>query len=496
MLAIISFEDLKIALKDTGRILMLASSSFLIPFLWALAEFFYSENFFPLTVFGLTGLLCYLSGFVLKNLFLGEKTAELKHAVLVTGFVWLVFPFFAGLPFFFVLGSNMLDSYFEAMSSVTTTGLSILQSLFDSAPGSIVLWRSLIGWFGGIGIIALALIGVFGSYTNQTVLAIAEGRNERLTPSIKKSILMIWKIYFGLTVFGAALLWLSGMTPFDAINYSMSAISTNGMATTSTGLNVEHAGWENFGNRNYWVDLSLVLIMLFGATSFAVHYTFFKKNDWSAYTKNQEFVALVVAGLIGGLLVLPKLGVESGFFHNFSALTTGGIAFSSTAETSVWGDSAKMVLALAMIVGTASASTGGGIKIGRILLFLKSVWWKSRELISSNNIFFPKKFQEKPVSERDLKEIYLFILLYFFILMFSVLVLVFNGAGFTDSFFEVASAQGNAGLSVGITKMGMPVASEIALILSMWVGRLEIMPFLALLGAGLSAVLPSKIRNA
>src|SRR3989338_3856606 len=257
MFPVISLDDFRFSLKDVGIILELAALSFLVPALWALvAFFFFKEGIEPVIVFMLTGLLCYLFGHLLKSSFAVEKNAELKHGLIVTALVWIIFPFFAALPFVFLLGVGFLHSYFESVSSLTTTGISILYPFIDSAPSSIILWRSFLGWIGGIGIIALAFIGILGVYSSYGKLAVAEGRTERISPGLDRSIQMIWKIYLGLTVLGAVVLWFSGLQPFDALNYSMTSISTNGMTPTATGLSGEHAGWLAAGERNYWIDIT------------------------------------------------------------------------------------------------------------------------------------------------------------------------------------------------------------------------------------------------
>ena len=284
-----------------------------------------------------------------------------------------------------------------------------------------------------------------------------------------------------LTIIGVILLYLSGMGLFEAANYSMSAISTTGMSTTANGLNVQNNGWMNVGMRNYWVDISLIIIMVLGATSFYTHFLA-KKGKYQHYLKDAEFRGLLVLGLIGGLMIVPKLGIESSFFHAFSAITCGGFEIATKAVINSWEDFVKLVLIIGMFIGGASGSTAGGIKMSRFIIFIKSVYWKIRETLLPKGSFFPKKYEGRPLLNDEIREINLFLLLYIFFIVLGVLVLTFNGETIANASFEVVSAQGNAGISTGVTHVGMSAASEVMLIFNMWVGRLEIIPVFSLLG--------------
>ncbi len=491
MLAIYSFEDLRVVLRDFGSAIKFSSAVFLIG---ALSSLLLDKNAIEIFYYYIiAGLVAFFSGLICELIANTKKETELKHAFFIVSLIWILFPLFAALPFTLILDMHLLDSYFESVSALTTTGLSLMTipssanevALLDLAPKSLIFWRSFISWIGGVGIVLIASIGVFAKYTRASKALIAEGHEERLKANLMNSAREILVIYAILTILGIIMLYLSGMDLFNAINYSMSAISTTGMTTSASGLSIQHNFWQNEGVRNYWTELSLVLIMIFGATSFYVHYLF-KKGDKKAYFKDAEFLGLIVLGLLFSLAIFPHLGFESAAFHSYSAITCGGFALVLEKVVGMWPSFVKLMLIAAMFIGGSSGSTAGGIKVARFLLFLKSIYWKAKEVVLPKGAIFAKKFEGREVSEHELKELYLFILLYGLFIVIGTTVLVADGISFENAIFEVVSAQGNAGISTGITKLVMPASSKIILIINMLIGRLEIIPFFSLLALPLS----------
>ncbi|MCR4334957.1 MAG: hypothetical protein NUV57_00280, partial [archaeon] len=376
--------------------------------------------------------------------------------------------------------------FFEAMSAITTTGLSMMRLIIDSAPKSLILWRSLLSWIGGIGIVVLSLMGIFTTYTKSAKLMVAEGREEQIRPNLKNTAKEIWVVYAFLTVLSIGLLFFAGMDFFSAVNYAMSAISTTGMNLTSTGL----AGIDDT-----IIGLSLVLIMLVGATSFSTHYLFIRKKEFGAYLKDNEFKLMISILIISIIIILPKMllfypnaaiAVENAIFQNTSALTCGGFLAVPIGDFAKWDDFVLLVLMGLMVIGGSAGSTAGGIKIARVIIFTKSIYWRIKELILPKDSYFQKKFEGKPIENRLIREINQFLLLYIVLIMMGVFVLTMQGIGLTNALFVVISAQGNVGLDVGVVSTLLPVASKIMLILSMWIGRLEIIPLLSAIGFALS----------
>ncbi len=468
-------ENLKIALKDTGTILFYSGISFFVPIILSILL---DKNQSNLFYYALSALGLFSLGFILKNLIKVKKETENKHAMISIVLIWLIYCFFASLPFIFIMKISPIDAYFESMSSLTTTGLSVINPLLDTMPLSLIFWRSFIGWIGGIGIVLLALIGIVTTYSKTIKLLNAEGRGDQLKETLQISIGKISIIYLGLTIVGIILLMLAGQNLWEATNYSMSAISTNGVNITSQGLVGVNNGWVNTGVNNYWVNLVLVIIMLMGATSFSLHYLFIRRKNWFVYFKDPEFRLLLFLGLFGTLVVSTKLGLLTSFFHTFSALTGGGVMLVSTQTLAGWEEFIKFFWVPLLIIGGAAGSTAGGIKLSRAIIFVKSIFWKIKSAMLPKKSYFRRHYNGEPIDSAQLKEVNQFILLWIGFILIGTLVITAHGYPLADVLFEVASAQSNSGISAGISDAGAPILVKIMLIINMFIGRLEIIPII------------------
>ena len=472
-------NDLMIVFRDTGAFLRASSFLFLVPVLVALIYFEPLDNYINYIS---VGVFCSLSGHVIRKVFYSDKESELKHAFLSVGVLWVSFTFFASLPFALNHGMSFLDAYFEAMSAITTTGLSVLPAI-DSAPKSLLFWRSFLEWIGGIGIVVLALTGVLSTYSRSVKYMIAEGREKRIKPNLKNTAKQMIFIYAIMTLFGTSMLYFSGLDLFSAVNYSMSAISTTGTSISSQGLQ---------GMHNYLVDFSLIVIMLLGATSFSTHYLFIKRIHLKSYLEDREFQIMLVLSAVSVVAILPELirfyqnesvALEYAVFYAVSAITEGGFDLVPlTGDIALWSEFVKIILIIIMFIGGSSGSTTGGVKISRFWIFIKSIIWRIKSLVVAENVIFSRKFEGREVGEKEVNEINQFIILYLFFVIVGTIVLVNQGIPLGNSLFEVVSAQSNNGLSTGVTYPGMNPLVELMLIFNMWIGRLEIIPFLSALG--------------
>jgi trk system potassium uptake protein len=472
-------EDIKVSIKDSGTVLRYAGLIFFVPIAFAILM---DRNPWNLIYYAFSALLIFAAGSAMTFFVEPKKETEIKHALLSTVFIWLLFCFFASLPFYFISEISPIDSYFETMSALTTTGLSVITPLVDNMPPSLIFWRTFLSWIGGIGIIVISLVGLMTTYSKTSKLMSAEGRGEALGGNIKSTGKKIFGIYVGLTLIGIIFLFFSGQTLWEATNYSMSAISTTGTSITSEGLTGINNGWEPIGVNNYWVQLSLILIMILGATSFSLHYLFLKTKNIKLILQDSQFKTLLLLGLLGTIIVSMKLEIMESLFHIFSALTCGGMSIINQNIISNWDDFVKTIFIFLFIIGGSAGSTAGGIKISRALIFTKSIYWRIKQSVLPQNAFFKRAYEGEPVNETELKELSQFILLWIILLAIGTIIVSFYGYSLSDSLFEVASAQSNAGLSSGITNMGMPFAIKLMLIINMFVGRLEIIPILASIG--------------
>jgi trk system potassium uptake protein TrkH len=484
MLLRVSKEDLKLVLRDMGLFLQYNSALYLVPILTSLI---FKESIEIILRYAIVGIFSFAVGFFLKKAFKTSAEMELKHAFLIISLLWIIVSMIAAFPFVLIQGMSFNDSFFEVMSAITTTGLTVIPQI-ENLPKSLIFWRSLLSWIGGVGIIVLALVGILTTYTKSAKLLSAEGRQEPLRPNIKTTVKEIWAIYFLLTIFGVIIIFLSSekLTLFDAINYSMSAISTTGMDSIENGL---------IGMHNPWLDLSLIIVMFLGSISFSVHYLFLKKRKFDAYIKDIEFRVLLMLTALSIVLIFPKmllfygsstLGLESAFFHTVTSITNGGFALVPVTDVAYWDDFIKIILIGLMFIGGSSGSTAGGIKISRFVLFVKSIAWRIKRSVLPEETFFARKFEGRDVNDTEIKEVTQFILLYALFIIIGTIVLTLDGNDLGNSLFEVTSAQSNAGVSTGITNPGMPLLSKIVLIFNMWVGRLEIIPLLVIIGFAMS----------
>ncbi len=468
-------EDLRVSFRDAGTVLLYAGLSFFVPIVLSI---FLDKNPDNLFYYSISAIGLFATGYFLRHFIKAKKETETKHAMLSIVIIWLVYCFFASLPFLLIMRVSFVDAFFEAMSSLTTTGLTVMIPFLDTMPKSLIFWRTFLGWIGGIGIVLMAFIGLMTTYSKTTKLLSAEGRGDQLKENLKTSVTKISMIYVVLTIIGILLLVFAGQTVWEATNYSMSAISTNGMDITTEGLTGVNNGWIPRGVNNYWVNIVLVGMMIIGATSFAVHFGAFKKKSLKFYLKDPEFRTLILLGLIGALIVSAKLGLLTGFFHSFSQLTAGGLTLVSPSVVGSWDDFVKMVIITLTIIGGSAGSTAGGIKISRIIIFVKSIYWKIKEKVLPENSYFKKSYNEQTITSRQIKEINQFILIWIIFILIGVFVVSAHGYDMGNALFEVSSAQSNAGISAGITQQGMPIGIQIMLIINMFVGRLEIIPLM------------------
>lgn len=472
-------EDLKVSLKDAGTIIFYSGISFFAPIILTILL---DKNPDNLIAFAVSALGLFTIGYFLKNNIIVKKETETKHALLSIVLVWIIFCFFAAMPFILIMKVDLLTAFFEAMSALTTTGLTQLTDILDFMPKSLLFWRNFLGWIGGIGIVLMAFIGLITTYSKTTKLLSAEGRGDQLKENLKTSVGKISIIYVSLTIVGIILLMLAGQNLWEATNYSMTAISTNGMEISTAGLAQTSNNWSPIGANNYWTNIILIVIMVCGATSFALHYFFLKKRQWNAYYKDPEFRMMLLIGLGGTLLVATKLGIMTSLFHSFAALTGAGIALISIDHIIAWDDFVKIILIGIMIIGGSAGSTTGGIKVSRFIVFCKSIYWKMKQSILPDGSYFKRSFNEQQITNQQIKEINQFILLWVLFLFIGTLVLTMHGYDLGNALFEVTSAQSNVGLSAGITSPTMPIGIELMLIINMFVGRLEIIPIMASIG--------------
>ena len=231
--------------------------------------------------------------------------------------------------------------------------------------------------------------------------------------------------------------------------------------------------------------MALALIMILGAMSFAVHDKFFRKRQLLAYFQNSEVRLLLFIIIIATILMASQIGLQNSLFHVISGVTDGGFNTVPEEVISQWPDLSKLIMILIMSIGGSVGSTAGGIKLIRFWVILKSLYWKLKESILPMEAYFQRKIAGNPISDENISMIVFFAMLYLLFLLIGTLVLTLYGYPMINSLFEVSAAQGNAGISCGIVQYEMAFGPKIMLIINMWVGRLEIIPILSIVGFAL-----------
>ena len=489
-------QDLYIVLRDLGLLVpvvgIMATISLIVPL-----TFGEDFAFAPLAI---TAGISFALGAALYFPFRKAGEAELKHGMIIAAFGWLLVATLGSLPFLFTAlfaegkeASETLlyfkdpaSAFFEAVSGYTGTGLT-MAARADLLPKTLQWWRSFTEWIGGMGVIVLMLAILAGPRPGAArhSLYYAEARGEKIHPSITSTLRTMWWIFLLYTFISMVALWGAGMPIWESINHAMTGISTGGFSVTDSSI----ASYNSVA-----IELVLIPIMLLGAISFAVHYEMIRGKGrvlWEDF-QTRWFLAIALIGVafltLENLLVMGGTGaVRHSAFQLVSAITCTGF---QSADLTVWSPTGKLLLAAAMFIGGAAGSTAGGIKVMRMLILLKGVQWRFRKIVSPRRAIVPFRLGVTTIDESDvgqrLEDAALIAFLWLIFLGLGILILLHTVSReytLSDVVFEVASAQGNVGLSVGITQPAMSLASKLTLCFNMWIGRLEIIPVLMLVRA-------------
>ncbi len=452
-------HDLLIILQSIGMVLIIVGVLTIIPLFVAA---FYNDDLSP---FFLVSVIPMVSGIGIVRLSGTEIDFQARHAAISAALTYLIVSVIGALPFTYY-GMGFLDAFFEAMSGWTTTGLTMIADV-ESLPRSLLFWRSFTQWLGGVGIIVL-LLTVLSTGRATLRLYQAEARKERIKPRLVSTARLIWWIYIIYTFAGIFLFFIAGMSEFDAVNHSMVALSTGGFSVRNNSL----AAYSSIE-----IELVGIFLMLLGGINFFVHYKFLT-GDKRSLLRDLQFRGMAAILLISTILLgLTALDIRTALFQSVSALTNAGL---STADVSAFNDFTKSILTTLMIIGGSAGSTSGALKIIRVLIIVKVIYWWIKQAVLPEHAVISRRLGGLELESDVIHEATVFSLLYIITLGAGALSLMFLGYSGVDSIFEVSAAQGNVGLSSGITGADLNPFGKIVLIFHMWVGRLEIIPVLVL----------------
>lgn len=478
----------------TGYIILGTALLMLIPIVTALL--FAEWN--PLCDFLISMSLAMLVGTAM--ILLGRRTrteravVQWKHGFVVASLSWLLLMVLCAVPYSLSGHTeSFLDSCFDVMSGFTTTGLVMTQDL-DHLSNAMNMWRHLLTFIGGQGMVVLALTflakGTNGAYR----LYVGEAKDVELVPNVKGTARMIWKISFIYLVFGTAALWIDGMViglkPVSAFLHALymfeSSWSTGGFGPMTQNIMYYHSVSYEF--------ITMVLFLL-GSLNFGLHYAVWKGNG-KELVKNIEVRSFFITSTAACLMALlwfrsrnlysdPVSLFRRVLFNVISAHTTTGLGSVYARQFALeWGDFGILLMALVMLIGGSACSTAGGFKGLRVGIIFKGVVKEIRKLLSSERNLKVYKFhhiKEQALNDEAVRSASLIVICYMALFAAGTLLGTFCGYPLSQSAFEAASVTGNVGLSIGVTAPSEPAVLKVYDIAAMYMGRLEFLSVFALI---------------
>lgn len=376
-----------------------------------------------------------------------KKAIGKKEGFIIVSMVWIVFSFFGCLPYI-ISGAipNFTDAFFETMSGFSTTGSSVINDI-EALPHGILFWRSISQWLGGMGIIvlSLAILPVFGIGGMQLFMAEVPGPTpDKINPRIKQTAKTLWQIYLAFTLIETLLLWLGGMTFFDAICHSFTTMATGGFSTKQASIALQTP----------FIQYVIIVFMFLAGTNFSLSY-YAIKGKFSIAFKDEEFkyYCLFILGftvfIFIGLLISSQIGIEKAFrdslFQVLTIITTTGFA---TVDYLKWPPVLTMIIFLLFFFGGSAGSTGGGIKIMRIVILLKNSYYELKRLVHPKAVI-PVRFNKHSVDAKIVTNVLAFFILYFVIFAISTAIFTFIEPDMDSSMGAVATCLGNIGPGLG-----------------------------------------------
>jgi trk system potassium uptake protein TrkH len=472
-------EQFSIIAPDIGNIFRYMSAATALPLVVA---GIYREWDMVLPMASVPAVL-FLLGTLLVRVPRREREAPLSAALMAVALIWLIIALVSALPFTLGLGVSYLDAVFEAMSGWTDTGLTMMRSVED-LPRTLLFWRSLMQWLGGIGIVAFTVAMASRTGLTQFRLYRSEGRSEALMPSVVATGFEMWKIYLVLTAVSIVLVLLSGIPIWDAVNIALVAIATGGFSVHSEGI--------PFYN-NPLLEVLIVPVMIAGALPFKLYYLLYRQRGVRFFGDQQArllfmLVALGIVVIAWDLVTLTATdiptAVRQALFMATAAATSTGFQVASPNE---WASVTVLFLAMLMVIGGAAGSTAGGIKLSRVVLGFQSLVWWFRRMFVSGKVLVPFKYDgkviPKNIADLEVSRNMLIIMLYFLIIFVAtILVMHLQPTSFDSSnvIFEVVTAMCNNGISTGFVSPDMASSAKALFIMVMWIGRLEVIPVIML----------------
>ncbi len=456
-----------------GKMLTYFSVIIMVPLIYAFFDSGSDIKPFLMTIYFSLGI-----GLSLQILTQKVDNISLKDGFLIVTLGWIAYSIIGSIPYL-VSGTftSFGDAFFETMSGLTTTGATVMTKI-EGTQNSILLWRSITQYIGGLGIIVLAVsilpeigLGAVRLFNSE----MPGPTKEKVFPRIKDTAKTLWIIYIALTIAQTLLLKLTGLSFFDAINHSLTTMSTGGFSTKDLSI-------ISFNNpAAEWI---IVLFMFIAGLNLTLHINFLRTKKFN-YFHNSEFKLYLFIVLISWIFVMLNINYHNNIsllnnlrlagFQVMTIITTTGFV---SADYELWPQFSQFLLVFLMFFGAMAGSTAGSVKIGRVLVMGKSLLKEITKVLHPKMIY-KIKIDKQAVSENIVRNISIFIFLYFLIFIFSSLFLTLFQIDIITSTSAVAACLGNIGPGLGLVGAldnyaFLPIGIKYFLAFLMMVGRLEI----------------------
>ena len=413
-----------------------------------------------------------------------NKVIYAKEGLVIVGLAWILWSLFGALPFV-LTGSipSYVDAFFETVSGFTTTGSTILTDI-EALPKGVAFWRSLTHWIGGMGVLVfvMMLTSLDDEHSMHLMRAEVPGPEaDKLVPKARATARILYLMYFVLTAAEVVFLMFGGMSFYDALLHSFSTAGTGGFSNRNASVAYYDSAY---------IDGVITVFMILFGVNFNLYFLIRLKN-WKDALKNEELHAYlgIIAGAVA-IVTVNILGIYGNLVHAFryasfqvaSVITTTGFC---TADFNLWPELSKVVLLGIMVIGACAGSTGGGIKVSRFLILVKSIKQEVRRMLHPKAVTIVK-INGKRVGNDTIRSVYIYFISYILVMMVSILLVSINNFDFATTFSSVLTTLHNVG--PGISMVG-PVEnfhmfsplSKLVFCMDMLLGRLEIFPYLLLM---------------
>ena len=466
-----------IILKIIGIMLILFSLMLFIPISVSL---FYNDgnletflNSFMITLF--FGLILYLPNIKSKN------DIKTKEGFLIVVLFWFILSLFGSIPFMFdkQLSLSFIDAFFESISGWTTTGATVINNIDVLSP-SLLIYRQELQWLGGMGIVILALailpmLGVGGMHLYKAE-STGPVKDNKISPRIAETAKSLWSIYLGLTIVCAAAYYLAGMSIFDSVAHSFSTIAIGGFSTHNSSI--------GYFDSNL-IELICIFFMLISALNFILHFMAIKTKDIKTYLNDTEFKSYiwVIFFVFLSIVLYVNIGEHEDLtviqilFQSVSFITTSG--FTSTTYYS-WPSFITSLLIAISFIGACAGSTGGGLKVIRVVILFKLLKKELLKIIHPT-AEIPIRINQSAINEETSATLYNFFIFYILSYLALSFLLLMSGLDMITSFSAVASCINNLGPGLGDVALNygdINIFSKYVLSFAMILGRLEIFTLL------------------